>query len=540
MNILTRLKDVLGGERRQPAPKSSAAEGGESVLEGFPRGDPDKTEKEYSAPAESFARPSRVAGHKDFGYTTGKLFLGLIDASIEEDKQGDLYAVGGMHIGIADNRHMLTVAGTRAGKGRSAIMPNMLLYPGSILATDPKGELATMTARRRAQMGQDVHVLDPFKIAQGEAVKFRRSFNPIAVMRDDSLIEDAALIADALVVSGGHDPHWDESARVLIEGVILHVRTAASYKNKGTLTTVRQLISRGARTEDGNQSMQGLEAAMRGNGAAGGSIQAAAADFFDRPPNERGSVLSTARRQLKFLDYPGIRDVVRTHDFDLSALKKRATTIYLCLPARHIGTCSRWLRLFVNLTLQSMEEIRTPPATGRPVLCCLDEFASLGKMQQIEDAAGQIAGFGVKLWPILQDLGQLKSLYGDRWETFMGNAGVLQFFGNNDLTTLEWISKRCDKTSIRSRRDSSIANSQERGGASGENWATEIYDLVTPGEAARLFGRDDPLLRQLVIVAGRPPIVLQRAFYDKHHLFRDDQGREMFDPIPDLPKAAAP
>ena len=93
---------------------------------------------------------------------------------------------------------------------------------------------------------------------------------------------------------------------------------------------------------------------------------------------------------------------------------------------------------------------RTPgyPAAGSPVLFILDEFASLGHMRQIEDAAGQIASYGVKLWPILQDLGQLKALYKERWETFMGNAGVLQFFGNNDLTTLEWISKRLGATTI--------------------------------------------------------------------------------------------
>jgi Type IV secretory system Conjugative DNA transfer len=29
-------------------------------------------------------------------------------------------------------------AGSRSGKGRSAILPNMLHYPGSVLATDPK------------------------------------------------------------------------------------------------------------------------------------------------------------------------------------------------------------------------------------------------------------------------------------------------------------------------------------------------------------------------------------------------------------------
>ena len=41
----------------------------------------------------------------------------------------------------------------------------MLHYPGSVLATDPKGELATMTARRRSALGQAVHVLDPFGVA---------------------------------------------------------------------------------------------------------------------------------------------------------------------------------------------------------------------------------------------------------------------------------------------------------------------------------------------------------------------------------------
>ena len=106
------------------------------------------------------------------------------------------------------------------------------------------------------------------------------------------------------------------------------------------------------------------------------------------------------------------------------------------------------MRLFVNLALQAMERTPGYPAAGSPVLFVLDEFASLGHMRQIEDAAGQIASYGVKLWPILQDLGQLKALYKERWETFMGNAGVLQFFGNNDLTTLEWISKRLGTTTI--------------------------------------------------------------------------------------------
>ena len=39
---------------------------------------------------------------------------------------------------------------------------------------------------------------------------------------------------------------------------------------------------------------------------------------------------------------------------------------------------------------------------------------------------GLMAGYGLQLWPILQDLSQLKALYGPKANTFVANAGVLQ------------------------------------------------------------------------------------------------------------------
>ena len=141
-------------------------------------------------------------------------------------------------------------------------------------------------------------------------------------------------------------------------------------------------------------------------------------------------------------------------------------------------------------------------------------------MRQIEAAAGQVAGFGVKLWPILQDLTQLKRDYKEGWETFMGNAGVLQFFGNNDTTTLEHISKRLGKTSIRMRSQSATTQEDRARGASGESWKVELHDLLTAEEAARFFSRDDPQRRQLVLWAGQPPIILQRLIYHSDAPFK--------------------
>lgn len=516
-----------------------------SLLAGFPRGDPDRAPKgvdpDKQAPAATFRETARLRHQERYRWGPGRFFLGLIDGVETEDEGGrDTFLTGGTAIGVEDDRHICTIAGSRGGKGRSAIIPNILLYKGSVLATDPKGELATITARHRATLGE-VHVLDPFGVAVGypHAHRLITGFNPIEAMRAESLVEDAALIADALVVPGGQDPHWSDSARAFIEGLVLHVRTHPEYEDRRDLLTVRELAGEGIARGAGKTGMDRLAHEMRENGAAEGVIRLAGSDFADRPDGERGSVLSTVRRHLKFIDLfretPLGRLTLEHPGFKLDDLKTRVMTIYLCLPARHIGTCGRWLRLFVNMTLQSMERTPSRDLPGKvPVLCALDEFASLGYLKQIEDSAAQIAGFGVKLWPVLQDLGQLKALYGERWETFLANSGIVQAFSNSDLTTLEWLSKRLGTTLVQMIGVNAPRN--ETPSQRAETSPSALYDLMTPEEIARFFGRNDPRFRQLVIWAGRanPFLVVQRAFYDKHEQFRrKEDDVPLFDTLPE-------
>lgn len=451
----------------------------------------------------------------------GSLFLGVSGGQIYKDRDSGFHWVrGGRLIWNDDDQHVMTIAGSRAGKGRGAILPNLYVYPGSVLAIDPKGDLARLTADIRSAQGQDVHVLDPFEVTGPEALKFRSSFNPMKMLdpMSKSIVPDAGVIADALVTSSGEqDSHWDDSARNFIEGLILHVATDSQYKDERDLVTVYKLLMMAE--ADGFS----LEDEMRDSVQADGAIRDVASDFYDRPDNERGSVLSTARRHMRFLSYPNIQDVLVSRPGDrtlesLKQLKTRKTTIYLSLPAMRMGTCFRWFRLFVNLTLVAMEEEKAKP--DQMVLMVLDEFAVLGHMKSIEDAAGQIAGLGVKLWPIIQDMGQLKALYKDRWETFLGNAGMLQFFGNSDLTTLEWISKRLGETTVytKSRNLRSPSQSITRGDR-GESVASHLEPLMKIEEIARIFSRNDPFVRQLVFLPGERPMILQRAYYDCHESF---------------------
>jgi type IV secretion system protein VirD4 len=77
-------------------------------------------------------------------------------------------------LGRDDDRHVVTVAGSRAGKSSTVLIPNLMRYPGSVLVLDPKGELARATAAARRRMGQRVYVLDPF----GETVQQHATWTP--------------------------------------------------------------------------------------------------------------------------------------------------------------------------------------------------------------------------------------------------------------------------------------------------------------------------------------------------------------------------
>lgn len=393
----------------------------------------------------------------------GMTFLGLDDA--------------GNEIGHIDDRHIVTVAGSRGGKGVSCILPNLRRWPGSCVVLDPKGENASMTAAIRVAMpGHRIAVLDPAGVAKVPD-ELRASFNPLDLIDADAddAIDLAAAIGEAVMIdnSSGKDLHWIESARQVIVALALYVAAeeTGSYRS---LVRVRQLLMKGdveraALLNDLELEANG-EKARRfspfdalwdsmarfegGNEAVSDIIIGAANSLRDMGDNERGSVLSTARRNTAFIDSPWMRRALqggRYARLDIDELKAspHGLSIYLCLPARFLPTHARFLRLALNLILYRMEaQGLDQPRCGYPVLMVLDEIAAIGRLDCIEKAAGLMAGFGVKLWSIWQDLSQIQRDYKASWQTFLGNAGLLQFFANSDMTTLEWLSKRLGQVEV--------------------------------------------------------------------------------------------
>ena len=473
----------------------------------------------------------------------------------------------GRYVGYDDDRHILTVAGSRAGKGVSLIVPNLLYWPGSVIAIDPKGELATLTASRRSAEGSawsqamdpgagKVFVLDPYERVTGAAAQYRAAFNPLADLDPGSErgLDLAWQIADALILqSTGDGAHWTASARTFLRGLILYVASVEPPASRHLLR-VRDLL-----TQD-DEAFNAMLYTMRKHEGTGGELIAqAAGGMLAKPLNERMSVVSTCDTHTAFLVGESMRSVLSGSDFRLEDLKTDRVTIYLCLPATRLSTHGRWLRLLVALAMEAME--RTGPVEeGRPrVLFCLDEFAALNRMESVEAAAGQIAGFGVKLWPIIQDLTQLQRDYRNAWETFMGNAGLLTFFGNTDLTTTKHIAERLGETEVIRTVENVSSNSQNSAGLSRPDlWATltgqaagQVQSgkqasesrseaqqvmrapLMNASEIARFFARDSGLILSFIARSDLAGFALHRCAY---HAPEDEAlFGGLFDPLPGQP-----
>jgi type IV secretory pathway TraG/TraD family ATPase VirD4 len=389
-------------------------------------------------------------------------------------RRGDFWlscAPDGKPVGLRDDRHVLVCCGTRAGKGVSILVPNLAFWPGSAVVLDPKGENAMVTARRRGGgsrycrgMGQKVVLLDPFDEVRTPGDGFadlKACFNPMDILaagREES-VSDAARIAEALIVlEDSKEPFFEQAARGLLKGIILHVATCGQYRPRDRhLGTVRRLLTEGEadlrelallNSNDGKapSGLALLFAGMTRNRAFDGviaEIGAMAAHNLAESPRLLGSILQVAVTNTDFIADPRMKRCLTRSDFKLSDLKTdvKGMSLYLCLPQRHAEENFRWLRMMTTLMIGEMERQQGAPASGHPVLAVLDEFPSLRRMRVIENAAAQIAGHGVKLVFVTQTLAQLKDTYKDNWETLVANCGVKIFFGNDDHFTREYASK---------------------------------------------------------------------------------------------------
>ena len=401
------------------------------------------------------------------------------------------------------DRHALTIAPTRAGKGVSAIIPNLLSYRGSVLVVDPKGENAMITANHRHAMGQDVHIVDPWGIT-GANVLAR--FNPLdwLVEGDADIAENAMLLADALVVPDGKgEGFWDEEAKAYLQGNILYVATDPREAGCRHLGRVRDLM-----LLDGDDLKALYQRMLE---SPHHLVVSTGARCLQKEERLLSNVIASAQSHTHFLDSARMRESLSASDFSFDALKTKPMSIYLVLPSDRLNAFNRWLRLLIQQAITvNARNIAVMP--DKPVLFLLDEMPALGRLTMVEQAFGLMAGFGIQLWGIVQDVSQLKSIYGEGWETFIGNSGMIQYFGSRDRMTAEYFQALCGVTTVWNLSSAIARAFSTSSGQGGISTSSSTTTTETTAASQRQLAYADELMRmhrtkQLILIENLNPII---------------------------------
>lgn len=411
--------------------------------------------------------------------------------------------------------HIIAIAPTRSGKGVGLVIPTLLSWPHSVVVLDIKGEnWETTSGWRQAHAKNKVMKFEPTSLDNTV------SFNPLNEVRlgTDYEVADVQNIATMIVDPDGKGltDHWAKTAQALLVGAILHVlyMTKSTKDEVGSLSDVASLLS------DSNRSVEAvLEEMVTSQHTGSGThpvVSSAARDMLNKSDNERSGVLSTAVSFLSLYRDPIIAKNTKRSSFKLKDLMSETpTSLYLVVNPSNKDRVRPLIRLVLTQLIRKLTEGHSflPNDPRQRLLLLIDEFPSFGKLDVFQESLAYMAGYGIKVYLIVQDVSQLHGVYG-RHESILSNCHIRVAFAPNNLETAKLLSEMAGTMTVVKKSYSASGNRF----SAVLNKVTESVQeiqrpLMTPDECMRLPGaiknNEGKIIsagEMLIFVAGTAPI----------------------------------
>lgn len=330
---------------------------------------------------------------------------------------------------------MLTIGGAGSGKLRDLLGYVVCRSPGQrMIALDPRGELAAISAAAHAIHAEYAYTWNPFGLHGLPS----HGCNPLDLLdpRSLSFHADCKLVARSLIAitSQAEGKYFEQRAAGFVEALLKH--DAALHGG----TSLPRLMSIVNMVESGRPSWPDFIESMLASPFE--DVQRTAGEMLAKQqdsPREFGSIMGEVYAGLSFLDDPGLQRALAHSDFSLSVLTDpvRAHKIFLIVPAEYLKIYAPVLRLFFAVTM--IVKGRAPSAPR--VMMLVDEAGQLGSFDALLQSFTYGRGAGIRSWAIFQDAGQISRNFGPAGlPGFMGSAQLRQFFGVRDYQTAQAVS----------------------------------------------------------------------------------------------------
>lgn len=380
--------------------------------------------------------------------------------------------MNGKYLKFNGQQFLILAAPTRSGKGVGLVIPNLLYYYDSVVVLDVKGENYELTSGFRQQkLKQNVYVFNPF----AEDYKGHR-WNPLSYVSSnpDLRVSDLMSIASMFysIEANPKNAFWLGQAQGAFLAFALYLFDKHKHDTGLNLDPPPPTIGALYRLSTGNGSdfqeyLQGLASAP----FLGREAKQAFSGLLSQAKETFANILATFKEPLLPWLNPIVDAATSGDDFLLTDVRKKRMTIYVVISPNKLAEARLIINLFFSqlINLNTKELPKNNPELKHQCLLLMDEFTSIGQVDIIAKSVSYMAGYNMRLFPIIQSVAQLDATYGKEMSrTLMTNHALQIMYTPREQQDANDYSEMLGYTTIKktgvskSSRDKSETENEER------------------------------------------------------------------------------
>lgn len=416
----------------------------------------------------------------------------------------------------------------------STTLPHDKVVKGrrSLICYDPKQENFDATAGWRSKFS----IILPLRLVDTEH-QGTAHYNPLLEIPDnpEEAYSWASTIASIFFPpekAQGDNSFWQNSARDIFTGVILHVRFAPENviprkdKNfKTILNFMSQASNAGSLNEESGEEAEGCGLKMlyemsttdHGSEIVNEQVRNAANRSKTMQDKERGSVYSTVFSEINLFSDPLIAEATSYSDFSIDDFihGKYPISLYLIVDYANISRVAPVFRMIMTFMIKKFSSGTTNATSVKlkiPCMFLLDEFPTLGKYSEIAENMGVLRGYGVTFLLISQSIQQMNDIYGEK-HPFMGHCKTKIVYAPNEPADARQIAEILGNRSVLI--DNKSSNMGSMGNANLSSQEVSV-SLMNADELMKLN-----YSRCLILIEGNPPYKGKKVVYYEDPRFKN-------------------
>ena len=431
-----------------------------------------------------------VSSHRDL-----KRLLTPWDGCSAPERSGLPVAYFSGRFWMLDYINLLVYGAPGCGKTRRVLIPAVCAHieaGDSVFCLDPKGEIGDFTEDFAREHGYRV-----VRMMVDDPLHSPDTINPLDTAIafaeegriDDAVAEVGAIAKTICPTKSKSNPHFDDSARALCEGLLLTIVADPDMpKESKSLATANAIVSFAA--ADGTTGLDRIRKMARElpNGHPAKSKLSQVANTGDE---EASSIISTFTSKLNDYVDARVSKILWKSSFRMEDLAREKTLVYLSFTSAN-GNYGKLVTTLVSSAISALrrEASRQGGHLRHECYLLLEEMAQLDRIETIYSDAGIMRGEGIHMLMVLQEKSQLLTKYSrEEAASLTGCCDDTLVLSVNELEVARELSGKIGTYPALMRTSSESHGSgggSLRGPASsGTVTASQKRDLITPDEMLR-------------------------------------------------------